>query len=202
MARIKDLKGLTDSGYWDSIWKKVKKLPAVNTKTSFVDKQISTIIQKEIIDKPNVKICQLGCGTGKWLKFLVENITKISEIWGLDFAPSAVELSIKNLKSTKTNIPFHVISGDILSLPAPFNGKTFDFIFSIGVFEHFFNWEEVIKLSSLCLKPGGKMLTVIPNLEGLNGLIMKRFNPQSYARHIVISPEELERAYKKQDLVM
>jgi len=191
------VKSLTMPSYWDSDWKKIKKLTTVNTKTTVVEKQIANIMKKELGGKCNVTICQLGCGTGKWLKFLGENV-KISEIWGIDFSPAAVQLSIQNIESVKNKehkFAVNIVCGDILS--PPFKPKSFDFIFSVGVLEHFVNCNEVIKLTSRYLKSGGKMLTIVPNINGLNGFFMKKFNPQSYQIHIALTPEGLKNAYKK-----
>ena len=88
------------------------------------------------------RICDLGCGIGRWSYFL-KDIAK--EIVLVDFSESIFEAR-KNL-SESDNIIF--IMADILDLP--FQDDTFDFIFSLGVLHHIPSpaLQSVRKLSNL-----------------------------------------------------
>ena len=88
------------------------------------------------------RICDLGCGIGRWSYFL-KDIVK--EIVLIDFSESIFEAR-KNL-SGSDNIIF--IMADVLDLP--FEDNTFDFIFSLGVLHHIPKpaLESVRKLSRL-----------------------------------------------------
>ena len=84
----------------------------------------------DLIDLPTLeskRICDLGCGIGRWSYFL-KDIAR--EIVLIDFSESIFEAR-KNL-SGSDNIIF--IMADILELP--FKDNTFDFIFSLGVLHH------------------------------------------------------------------
>ena len=84
----------------------------------------------DLIDLPTLeskRICDLGCGIGRWSYFL-KDIAK--EIVLIDFSESIFEAR-KNL-SESDNMIF--IMADVLDLP--FQDNTFDFIFCLGVLHH------------------------------------------------------------------
>ena len=67
---------------------------------------------------------------------------------------------------------------------------------SFGLIEHFKNWSSTLKIISEFLKPGGLMITTIPNLFGINAFISKIFRPKIYYGHEKISPAHLKREHK------
>ena len=84
----------------------------------------------DLIDLPALeskRICDLGCGIGRWSYFL-KDIAK--EIVLIDFSESIFEAR-KNL-SESDNMIF--IMADVLNLP--FQDDTFDFMFCLGVLHH------------------------------------------------------------------
>ncbi len=84
----------------------------------------------DLIDLPALeskRICDLGCGIGRWSYFL-KDIAK--EIVLIDFSESIFEAR-KNL-SESDNMIF--IMADVLDLP--FQDDTFDFMFCLGVLHH------------------------------------------------------------------
>ena len=84
----------------------------------------------DLIDLPALeskRVCDLGCGIGRWSYFL-KDIAK--EIVLIDFSESIFEAR-KNL-SESDNMIF--IMADVLDLP--FQDDTFDFMFCLGVLHH------------------------------------------------------------------
>lgn len=190
---------LTNVEDWDATWKNVDRYSTVNMR-SYIERRKAEILKVELANGKEWKVCELGCGSGRWLKFLAEN-GLITKAYGLDFSQNSTRLTIENIKSVsheQSNFFLGAIRGDLFSLP--FKPQVFNFIYSMGVIEHFANWSELIKIERQCLKPGGKMLTVVPNLGGLNGAIMKRLDPAFYAEHMVIYSDELRRAYENAGL--
>jgi SAM-dependent methyltransferase len=99
----------------------------------------------DLIDLPTLeskRICDLGCGIGRWSYFL-KDIAK--EIVLIDFSESIFEAR-KNLSESDNTI---FIMADVLDLPFP--NDTFDFIFCLGVLHHIPQpaLQSVRKLSSL-----------------------------------------------------
>src|SRR6185295_6118636 len=73
--------------------------------------------------------------------------------------------------------------------------KKYDVIFSYGVVEHFEYPEKVITICREHLNKDGIIITLIPNLCGVMGAWSRRFVPDIYRMHKVISREELQRRH-------
>jgi SAM-dependent methyltransferase len=80
-----------------------------------------------ISDLKDARVCDLGCGIGRWSHFLKD---KCRELILLDFS-EAIFAARKNLKESENAIFF---MGDIKRLP--FRHKFADFLFCLGVLHH------------------------------------------------------------------
>jgi ubiquinone/menaquinone biosynthesis C-methylase UbiE len=89
-----------------------------------------------ILDSSNV--LDIGCAAGGSLLFCREANPKVSYT-GVDVSPALVSAAQSRFSETK-NSEFHLYSGDRLH----FIDKTFDFVFSFGVFHHLPHWEELL----------------------------------------------------------
>jgi PST family polysaccharide transporter len=78
--------------------------------------------------------------------------------------------------------------------------ESFDILTSFGVVEHFTDTAHCLEACSRFLRPGGVMMTVIPNLAGLNGAGTRFFSPETYAIHVPMSAKALRQAHEKAGL--
>jgi hypothetical protein len=69
-------------------------------------------------------------------------------------------------------------------------------VVSLGVVEHFEDTELCMKALSRFLKPGGIIITMIPNLAGMLGVIFKLINRAIYDIHKIILKENLDNIHK------
>jgi SAM-dependent methyltransferase len=74
--------------------------------------------------------------------------------------------------------------------------KAFDVVVSFGVLEHFKDTTACISAFSKFLKPGGLLITNIPNLCGLNGLIQKMINRPIFDIHVPLNRNALMQAHR------
>ncbi|MFM9008523.1 MAG: class I SAM-dependent methyltransferase, partial [Bacteroidota bacterium] len=81
---------------------------------------------------------------------------------------------------------------DLFSPPLELSAR-FDVVCSFGVAEHFDNTSDVIRKMSAFVKPGGILITTIPNLSGPTGWIQKLFNRPVYDIHRVMKLDDLKR---------
>ncbi|PLX23296.1 MAG: class I SAM-dependent methyltransferase [Salinivirgaceae bacterium] len=93
------------------------------------------IIDENIINKNTYGI-DIGCGTGRWTKYLCD---KIGFMEAVD--PSQAIFVADKLLKDKENVRLSMASTDNL----PFNDETFDFGMSIGVLHHIPNTEQALK---------------------------------------------------------
>ena len=72
---------------------------------------------------------------------------------------------------------------------------TFNFVYSMGLIEHFGTPHAILEEMYNLLKPGGTMLTIIPNLRGMYTPIARVASPKLLATHKVILPIGLATAF-------
>jgi hypothetical protein len=69
-------------------------------------------------------------------------------------------------------------------------------VVSFGVLEHFKNTTACVAAFSRFLKPGGLLITNIPNLCGLNGLIQKMINRPIFDIHVLLDKNALMQVHR------
>src|SRR4029077_8297122 len=63
----------------------------------------------------------------------------------------------------------------------------FDLVYSMGLLEHFADRAARIAEAAHYLKPGGRILTTVPNLQGLNWLLQRIGSLDTLRAHVVHS---------------
>jgi SAM-dependent methyltransferase len=69
--------------------------------------------------------------------------------------------------------------------------ESFDLVYSSGLIEHFDDTSSVLAEHLRLIKPGGKIVLVVPNLEGVQGRIFVKLAPPLWEAHRVFSPNDL-----------
>jgi len=70
--------------------------------------------------------------------------------------------------------------------------QTYDVVFSSGFIEHFSNTAEVVEKLTNLVSSSGYIVTIVPNLYGINGFISKTFRPRVYYGHVRIALDKLK----------
>jgi SAM-dependent methyltransferase len=73
----------------------------------------------------------------------------------------------------------------------------YDFVFSLGLVEHFADGTAAVRALADLLKPGGTLLTIVPNLTGTWGFIQKRLDRAVYDVHIRHTPATLDELHRE-----
>jgi 2-polyprenyl-3-methyl-5-hydroxy-6-metoxy-1,4-benzoquinol methylase len=177
---------LSEKDYWDHVLENAH-LPRLNSDELYGYRITMDYIHEVLKDSKGKSFLEIGCGSSGWLPYFKKRYNlKIS---GLDYSKVGCSIAEENLRLQ--GLPFdEIYCKDFLekdfSLP-----KRFNFIFSYGVVEHFKDTEEVLAIFAQLLEPGGVMITLVPNLNGLNGYVTKTLMPEIYAIHKIINNKEL-----------
>ena len=92
----------------------------------------------------------IGCGSGRWAKFVAE---RVSELHCVDLSDEALRVAEKNLRDF-SNIEFHRASvGDL-----PFGDGSLDFAYSLGVLHHVPDTSAALDAIVRTLKKGAPLL--------------------------------------------
>lgn len=168
----------TEKEYWDAKYPESEKIPLeIEGNGHFVNKGLYAAIKEAGVD--GVRVLEIGAGDSQWLPFLKRN-HPTSTCVGLDYSEAGCEQL--TARAASEGVEVDVVCADLFNPPEDLIGS-FDLIYSIGVVEHFDDLPEILKTLSQFLKPGGKMVTEIPNLAGLNGKLVKIMNREVYDLH-------------------
>ena len=123
----------------------------------------------------------LGCGTGRWAKFVS---LKVKHLHCIDPSSKALNVAKKKLKKNK-NVIFHNISVDEIVKKLKKNSQ--DFGYSLGVLHHIPNTELALKSCYDVLKPGSPFLVYLYYSLDNKGFIFRSIWLISNILRIIIS---------------
>ena len=103
--------------------------------------------------KKEMKILDVGTGTGILISFLLKAIGPDGSITAVDYAEKMIQ-KCKSKYSHHPNVTFQLQDLKQISLPS----NSFDAVTCFGLFPHLENKEKALQQVSRVLKPGGKLV--------------------------------------------
>ncbi len=185
-------KPLTDESYWTTLWDgqqhKVRHL-----RWAYVaNRQLAQLFKRALTDFKQPTLIELGCADSLWLPYLAQQYE--SNCYGVDFSELGCQLSQRNL--ARAGVKGTIICEDLFAF-AKKQRSMFDFVYSMGLIEHFDTSQAILEEMYSLLKPGGTMFTVTPNLRGMYTPIARVASPKLLATHKVILPTDLDAALRE-----
>ena len=154
---------LTSKQYWEKYY--VKRYTESN--------QIKTICgayddiwDKFILSMDNAhkkNIIEIGAFPGRYISYLSNKYNLIPTALDYNSNTNIIKKSFTVMGVKRHNI----ICKDFTTLNID---TRFDYVFSIGFIEHFLNYEKIMDNHLKLMKPGGRLLIMIPNKRGLRRL--------------------------------
>lgn len=142
-------------------------------------------------------LIEVGCGGSKYLPYFGNEFNLA--VSGIDYSVNGCALAEKNL--AWANVKGDIYYGDIFSPPNQLKGS-FDIAVSFGLVEHFSDTENPIAHITNLLKPGGLIITTVPNMAGIAGLAQKLICRSVYDAHIALTKDGLMAAHVKSGLMI
>ena len=177
------MKRLTDTSFWEEGWWQRKRPERLRLYRD-VDFEVVCLLREAGSSKP-CRTLELGGGGSRILPYLGRKFG--FRVFGSDFSQRGCAL-------LKANLDLQGVDGGVVcedlfhSSLAP---NSFDLVYSSGLIEHFDNTAAVVDEHLRLLKPGGKLVLVVPNLEGFQGQVFAKLAPSLWNAHHVFSPSEL-----------
>jgi len=191
-------KHLTDVDYWDRNWAGRPitdpldpDAAGLNGTQSRSLHRLFTRLFRKIGITAGARIVEAGCGGSTLLPYFRKEFGLTAE--GFDNSPVGLDLS--NAIARRIGIETPVYLADIFALPEHLRER-YDVVFSYGLAEHFNPTTLIVEALAPLARPGGHVLTVIPNMRGALGLFQKLANPEVYAIHVPLTALDLRRAHE------
>lgn len=183
--------------YWERFWKEGAAFPASIGPYSilhrYTHKKYGSFFERQFsgFDTEGLNLLEVGCARSVWLPRFAKNYSfKVS---GIDYSEEGCRQSRRIME--REGVKGRIVQADMFSPPESMKGS-FDVVVSLGVIEHFDDTVEAVRAHSDFLTPGGILISKIPNLHGIPGLLLPLINSDFYRTHIPLEPAELSRAYR------
>jgi SAM-dependent methyltransferase len=141
-------------------------------------------------DEGTKRFLEIGCAQSRWLPYFARE-------WG--YVVTGLDYSELGCLQSRVLLAREGVAGEIfhqdLFCPEPRQLASFDLVFSNGVVEHFEDTGTVLHQMAAYLKPGGLMITLVPNLAGWLGGLQKLVSQEVMAIHRPLTREELAEAH-------
>lgn len=182
--------------YWEGIWQDGAAAEAVDPRRPGLNNYVYRELHRVFVGilaargSQGQKLIELGCGNSGWLPYFSREFGFC--VHGIDYSDTGCQSARATLR--KAGVLGEIVCGDIFRPPQDLIGS-FDVVFSFGVAEHFTDTSDCIRAFAAFLRPGGVMVTLIPNMKGLPGLLQKVMDRQVYDIHVPLSPSILSLAH-------
>lgn len=160
---------LTDRSYWENYWS--------NYQFKVIPDRV--FFYKELIRLKGAKsFIEIGGFPGEiatlFYKQICQNVTILDY-----YIDQSIINKVEEINGLQPNV-IKCIETDFFN----YRGNiTYDIVFSYGFVEHFADTEDVLKKHVQLISTGGRLLVLIPNFRGLNGLIQYCFDKETYNVH-------------------
>jgi 2-polyprenyl-3-methyl-5-hydroxy-6-metoxy-1,4-benzoquinol methylase len=187
------LHDLAGQELWDSVWEQAPLPKATDPRShhrnNTVEWRLHEYFERAFanIETRAKTLLEVGAARSAWLPYFAKEFG--FTICGLDYS----ELGCQQAEQILANegVVGTLICADLFNPPASLLGA-FDVVVSFGVVEHFSDTVHCIEALAKFLKPGGLLITEIPNLVGLVGRLMAFINRPFYDIHVLIDCHHLK----------
>jgi len=181
-GRPRDLAG---QAFWRDFWNR----PAGRSFShlSFSFRTFSRLLFRYA--RRGTRACEVGCGASVWLPALA---MRGVEAWGIDYSEVGVEMARRQAAALGATVT--VVHGDVFD-DTSLGADAFDLVFSLGLLEHFDDSAPLARRFRDLCRPGGYVITLVPNFAGIWGSVQQAVDRRVYDAHRVYTPADLDRAH-------
>jgi 2-polyprenyl-3-methyl-5-hydroxy-6-metoxy-1,4-benzoquinol methylase len=187
--------------YWDQHWsdQPLPKDPKHRSEgiANYVNRRIEGYFGEAFanIETSGKHLLEIGCARSIWLPYFTNTFG--FHVSGMDYSARGCEDTKRSLLSD--GISSEILCADFFDPPSWVNNK-YDVLVSFGVAEHFQDTQACIRAFANMLRPGGLMITFIPNMVGLVGYVQKLVDRAVFDIHMPLNVNDLRQGHEKADL--
>lgn len=187
--------------HWDGRWKDRPLPRAIDPRSQKVGRYLERLFHEEYVRlfpgraAQGKRLLEIGCAGSAWLPYFSREFG--FRVTGIDYSELGCQQARDVLEREGVN--GDIICCDAFQPPATLFGR-FDVVVTYGVVEHFLDTAGCLADLARYLAPGGILMTVIPNLSGSLGAILKLLDPESYAIHVAMTARGFATAHQSAGL--
>jgi SAM-dependent methyltransferase len=188
---------MAGQGYWDRLWDETSLPAPIDPRAAglryHVRRELHALFRRFLPAKgaAPARLLEVGCARSAWLPYFAREFA--CEVAGLDYSPLGCRQSEEMLR--RAGVPGEVACADLFDPPPHMKGA-FDFVVTFGVVEHFDDTAACIAALGAFLRPGGRVITIIPNNAGAVGWLQRVVNRPVFDLHVVLDREQLAAAHR------
>ncbi|WP_437764276.1 class I SAM-dependent methyltransferase [Sorangium sp. So ce281] len=183
--------------HWNQVWSNRSLPTPVDPHARGFRQYVRQAFHREFVrafegmDTKGQRLLEIGCGRSAWLPYLAREFG--FQVSGLDYTEIGCAQERDILAGA--GIPGEIVCADLFEPPERFVGA-FDVVVSLGVVEHFEDTAGCLRACARYLRPGGRIVTEIPNMRGLVGWVAKVTDRPTYDVHVPLDREALVKAHR------
>ncbi|WP_437894980.1 class I SAM-dependent methyltransferase [Sorangium sp. So ce124] len=183
--------------HWNQMWSNRSLPKPVNPRAPGLRQYVLQTFHREFVRAfegtvtRGKRLLEVGCGRSAWLPYFAREFG--FHITGIDYTEIGCNQERDIL--ARAGIPGEIVYADLFDPPERLVGA-FDAVVSLGVVEHFEDTAACLRACARYLRPGGRMVTEIPNMCGLVGWVAKVTNRPNYDVHVPLNREALTQAHR------
>jgi 2-polyprenyl-3-methyl-5-hydroxy-6-metoxy-1,4-benzoquinol methylase len=188
-------------GYWESTYKDEPRpvpLDPHRTGLRYRAKRAQHAFFKETfsgVETKGLSLLECGCGGSVFLPYFAKEFE--FRISGIDYSEAGCELARRTLH--EAGVEGEIVCADFRTPPKLLLDR-FDVIVSFGVAEHFTEPSTCLAAFATMLRPGGLLITWVPNMAGLVGDLQRLLSRGVFEKHVVLDAGSLQAAHVRAGL--
>jgi len=182
------------AGYYTETESDLLQKPLLPNERSVPDQRLMRLFRSHAGLSRGSEILEIGCGRSPWLPYLAQAIG--CRVSGIDIEPSAFRLACANLAGVGVEGQIYCRDGFDPHQNEDLRGR-FDLVYSLGVIEHLDGASEKLRALAYYLKPGGRLLSTVPNLQGINWALQVFASLPVLQAHVVYDTASLRRVHEQ-----
>lgn len=168
---------LTDRTYWETYYQNHNAMDTQNLASRIMQKtECYAPLFRKLDLRPRASLLELGGFPGRIGARLASQFK--ASIHAIDFNPNVASF-YTHCKALEVQ-DCHYTCSDFFELPPE---PIYDLVFSVGLIEHFSNFQEVMDVHASWTKPGGQIMIVMPNHRKLAYVYRRIFDAENLAHH-------------------
>ncbi len=189
---------LTEPSYWEKNWQSVEAPRLVDLSDRSLRNHANIAFHNyfsEVLRDASLQsgaLVEIGCAPSKWLPYFAK-IHGLA-VTGLDYSEIGCARARALLQQAQCE--GDIVQADMFNPPDDLRSR-FDVVLSIGVVEHFPDTAGAIRACAALARPGGIVITLIPNMTGIVGLGQRWLDRRVYDKHVPLDREALQAAHEQ-----